>query len=96
MATTIFDPATFDTAKFNELCDRGLSSGQGSREGQMCIEAVICATMGLPHGDDPGCVAASVRSFKIRLNDSASLALEVLRDLGSPGVQLLDSVKGGA
>jgi hypothetical protein len=42
----------------------------GSRGSQVCIEAAICEAMGLPHGDDPKCVAGSVRSFKIRLNDS--------------------------
>ena len=35
----------------------------------MCVEAAVCYALGLPHGDDPGCVAASVRLLKINLND---------------------------
>jgi hypothetical protein len=35
----------------------------------MCVEAAICYALGLPHGDDPGCVEPAVRAFKIRLND---------------------------
>ena len=56
--------------KFNEICDRGLSAGIGDRNGQMCIEAAVCAALDLPHGDDPQCVSASVRGFKIALNDA--------------------------
>lgn len=66
----MFDLSKFDRKKYDEFLDRGLSQGQGSPNGQMCIEAAICQTMGLPHGDDPGCVSAAVRSFKINLNDS--------------------------
>jgi hypothetical protein len=36
----------------------------------MCIEAALCAALDLPHGDDPECVAPSVRLYKIALNDS--------------------------
>jgi hypothetical protein len=66
---TAIDFATVVPA-FDAILSRGLSNGIGDRDGQMCVEAAICAAMGLPHGDDPQCVAASVRSFKIRLNDS--------------------------
>ncbi len=52
--------------------DAGLVHGLGSPiPGQMCVEAAVCYAFGLPHGDDPKCVGAAVRSFKIRLNDSA-------------------------
>ena len=36
----------------------------------MCVEAAVCAALGLPHGDDPGCVIDSLREIKIALNDS--------------------------
>jgi hypothetical protein len=36
----------------------------------MCVEAAVCFALGLPHGDDPGCVSAPLRRLKIRLNDS--------------------------
>jgi len=55
--------------RFNSIVDRGLSHGVGARDGQMCIEAAVCAALDLPHGDDPKCVAAAVRTFKIALND---------------------------
>jgi hypothetical protein len=51
--------------------DAGLVSGMGvPKPGKMCVEAAVCYALGLPHGDDPGCVAPSLRSLKIRLNDS--------------------------
>ncbi len=53
------------------IIDQGLCSGLGKQEpGQMCIEAAVCYAMGLPHGDNPPCVAPSVRALKIQLNDS--------------------------
>ena len=57
--------------KYEEYISRGLSAGMGDRDGQMCIEAVVCAALGLPHGDNPNCVAPAVRAYKIILNDSA-------------------------
>lgn len=81
-----FDLTKFDVPKFDAILARGLSAGKGEQEGQMCIEAAICSTLGLPHGDDPGCVAVSVRSFKIALNDknwsSPQARAAGLRDLG--------------
>jgi hypothetical protein len=56
--------------KIDAILARGLSHGLGTQGAQVCVEAAICEAMGLPHGDDPGCVAADVREFKIRLNDS--------------------------
>lgn len=55
---------------FDKILERGLSRGLGKPDGQMCIEAAVCAALGLPHGDNPPCVAAAVRAFKIALNDS--------------------------
>jgi hypothetical protein len=51
--------------------DAGLVHGVGVQEpGKMCVEAAVCYALGLPHGDDPGCVSEPLRSLKIRLNDS--------------------------
>jgi hypothetical protein len=66
-----FDVTTFDVAEFDRILAQGLSKGLGERGDQVCIEAAICQVLHLPHGDDPGCVAAAVRSFKITLNDAA-------------------------
>ena len=50
--------------------DAGLTKGIGeSIPGQMCVEAAVCFALGLPHGDEPDCVAPSLRTLKIRLND---------------------------
>ena len=68
---TMFDIKTFDVEKFDSILACGLSHGLGKRGGQVCIEAAICQTLGLPHGDDPQCVSESVRTFKISLNDSS-------------------------
>jgi hypothetical protein len=57
--------------KFDAVLSRGLCAGVGEREGQMCVEAAICAALDLPHGDDPACVHPAIRRFKIRLNDAA-------------------------
>jgi hypothetical protein len=81
-----FDVKTFDVHKFDKILSRGLSSGLGSRDGSMCIEAAICCVLDLPHGDDPKCVAESVRQFKISLNDknwsSPEARASGLRNLG--------------
>jgi hypothetical protein len=82
-----FDVSTFDVQKYHQILDRGLSLGLGEQGRQVCIEAAICEALGLPHGDDPKCVAASVRRFKIRLNDSTRWSSPMarangLRDLG--------------
>ena len=72
--------------KFDAILSRGLCQGVGSRDGQMCIEAAVCAALDLPHGDDPDCVDSAVRSFKIALNDSnwssSKTRAKGLRDLG--------------
>ena len=59
-----------DAEKVLGVVDAGLVSGLGVAEpGKMCVEAAICYALGLPHGDDPGCVEPAVRAFKIALND---------------------------
>src|SRR6266850_2480719 len=66
----MFELNNFDLKKFDSILSRGLCTGVGTQGEQVCIEAAICETLGLPHGDDPGCVSDAVRSFKIALNDS--------------------------
>ncbi len=82
----MFDLHSFDVGLYDTIIARGLSTGVGKRNGQMCIEAAICTVLGLDHGDDPKCVAKSVRYFKISLNDSgwsSTVARAAgLRDLG--------------
>ena len=78
------------------VIDAGLVSGLGQAEpGKMCVEAAICYALGLPHGDDPGCVSSAVRSFKIALNDkwwssdtarAAGLRALAIAQLGSKSV----------
>ena len=56
--------------KLINIVNAGLSSGLGEPvPGKMCVEAAVCYALGLPHSDDPGCVAKSFRSLKISLND---------------------------
>lgn len=57
-------------SRFDAILARGLSAGLGDRDGQMCIEAAVCAALDLPHGDNPPCVSPAVRAFKIILNDA--------------------------
>jgi hypothetical protein len=57
--------------KIHSLLDQGLVCGLGKPiPGRMCVEAAINYALGLPHGDDPGCVASSLRRLKIALNDA--------------------------
>jgi hypothetical protein len=82
--------------KVVETVDAGLVGGLGQPvPGQMCVEAAVCYALGLPHGDDPKCVAYSLRSLKIRLNDaswssaqarSKGLRRLAVAQLGSMGV----------
>jgi hypothetical protein len=58
-----------DWAVLDNYLDRGLSAGVGEPDKQVCVEAAICLALGLPLGDDPPCVAPTVRAFKIALND---------------------------
>ena len=54
------------------IVDAGLVKGMGKPEpGKLCVEAAVCLALGIPHSDNPPCVGAAVRAYKIRLNDSA-------------------------
>ena len=58
-------------ARVRDVVDAGLVNGVGIAEpGKLCVEAAVCYALGLPHGDDPGCVSPSLRRLKIRLNDA--------------------------
>jgi hypothetical protein len=95
-----FDPPPLITREIAQnvlrMVDAGLSEGVGRREpGQMCVEAVVCCALGLPHGDDPGCVAEWLRCLMIQLNDSVwssrqaraqGLRRAAVAQLGSKGV----------
>jgi hypothetical protein len=82
--------------KVRDTVAAGLSSGLGEQvPGQMCVEAAVCYALGLPHGDDPGCVSEPLRRLKIRLNDArwssnaaraAGLRRLAVAQLGSAGV----------
>lgn len=95
-----FNVNKFDVAKFDSILARGLSHGMGKAGQQVCIEAAICETLGLVHSDDPKCVAASVRIFKITLNDSDWSSPEArakgLRDLGLAQLGSLNVVDDAA
>lgn len=57
--------------KVLEVVDAGLVHGMGvPKPGKMCVEAAVNYAMGKPHGDNPDCVAPTLRRLKIRLNDS--------------------------
>jgi hypothetical protein len=50
--------------------EHGIVKGLGEpTPGKMCIEALVCHVLGLPHGDKPECVGKEVNKFKIGLND---------------------------
>jgi hypothetical protein len=58
--------------KVRDVVDVGLVRGVGDPEpGRMCVEAAVCYALGLPHGDEPGCVSPALRRLKIGLNDRA-------------------------
>ncbi len=58
-------------SKVLDVVDVGLSCGIGEpTPGSMCVEAAVCYALGEPHGDQPSCVHAVVRRFKIKLNDA--------------------------
>lgn len=51
--------------------DAGLVCGVGIPvPGRMCVEAAVCYAMCLPPGDQPFCVASSLRALMIALNDA--------------------------
>ena len=56
--------------KVLETVDAGLVQGLGIPvPGKMCVEAAVNYALGGEHNDHPACVSASVRAFKIGLND---------------------------
>jgi hypothetical protein len=83
-------------AKVLSVVDAGLVHGMGEPEpGKMCVEAAVCYAMGLPHSDEPTCVALALRRLKIRLNDARwsgvpartkGLRRLAIAQLGSAGV----------
>lgn len=53
------------------VVDQGLVHGLGEPEpGEMCVEAAVAYAYGEAHGDEPKCVASSLRDMKIELNDA--------------------------
>jgi hypothetical protein len=57
--------------KVKEVVSHGLCSGLGKPEpGKMCVEAAVNYACGFEHGDEPSCVGAAVRRYKIQLNDA--------------------------
>lgn len=57
--------------KVSSIVAQGLCKGVGRPiPGSMCVEAAVCYALGEPHGDNPSCVGAVVRAYKIALNDS--------------------------
>jgi hypothetical protein len=82
--------------KVRDVVAAGLVSGMGEQKpGEMCVEAAVCYALGLPHGDDPGCVSQPLRQLKMRLNDAQwsspkaradGLRRLALAQLGSAGV----------
>jgi len=65
----------------------GLTFGLGRPSpGQGCIEAAVCAVLGIPHGDSPSCVSYIDRGLVVGLNDapwsSNAARAEGLVDLG--------------
>ena len=57
--------------KLLHTVDQGLVKGVGKPvPGQMCVEAAVCYALGMEHGDQPNCVDAALRQYKITLNDS--------------------------
>jgi hypothetical protein len=66
-----------------KVVDAGLSVGVGDPvPGRMCVEAAVNYAMGLPHGDEPPCVAEPVRTLKINLNDHEGWADDQSRAKG--------------
>jgi hypothetical protein len=57
--------------KLSNIIDKGLVRGLGKPvAGECCVEAAVCLALGLPHSDNPPCVSAAIRTYKITLNNS--------------------------
>jgi hypothetical protein len=82
--------------KVLQTVDAGLVRGMGKPvPGEMCVEAAVCYAMGLPHGDEPSCVAPALRRLKIRLNDS-NWSSDVARSRGMRRLALAQLGSAGA
>jgi hypothetical protein len=65
-------PTRAHAEEIRRLLSFGLVSGVGEPiPGKMCVEAAVCFALGIPHSDNPPCVGAEVRKFKIGLNDKS-------------------------
>ena len=84
--------------KFDAILERGLCSGLGTPNGQVCIEAAIALAMGLPFSDAPTCVEKNIIVFKIALNDQSWSTEEArakgLRNIGIAQIGSKDVVDG--
>ncbi len=83
--------------KLDSILARGLCKGMGiNPNGQVCVEQAVCIALDLPFSDNPECVASSVRSFKIRLNDanwsSPENRAKYMRDLAIAQIGSKDSI----
>lgn len=56
--------------KLNDYLDRGLCSGLGESNGQVCVEAAIALATEGELRDSPSCVHQAVREFSVQLNDA--------------------------
>lgn len=86
--------------KFDNILDRGLCTGIGTKDGQMCIEAAISVALDLPFNDNPRCVGSAVRAYKIKINDShhwkdSKSRAKHLRNLGIAqlGSNIIDQIE---
>ena len=64
----------FQIQELIKVINQGLTRGMGPGRlgpGNLCIEAAVCYTLGLPHSDHPPCVGDAVRKYAILLNDCA-------------------------
>ena len=50
---------------------RGLSSGLGSVDNQVCVEQAVCLALGLEPTDNPPCTDPVLRRYKVELNDKS-------------------------
>lgn len=85
--------------EIDRILSRGLRRGFGRETGQVCVEAAVCEAMGLPRGDDPGCVDPDVLSYEIHLNDghwsSPEARARGMRDLAIAQLETKGFLKSG-
>lgn len=78
-------------SKVLEVVDAGLVKGLGQPlPGQMCVEAAVCFAMGLPHSDEPTCVAATNGARDKALASFAEDVVQILVAMKAPGCEWLD------